>query len=239
MSELERVNQAIGQFSLIGGDSDYSSWGNFQDVILHLAGLFRQADRAYILNFQPGDRPDYRLRSDKSFSGNKIRRKIDFSPRDATLKLAVEDLEVSRLEAIEQELRILIEKVNNEDSDPAIEPELNLLRRPAFMAELEVEFQRWERYEIPLLLVVYSIKTDDLTWQKAGKELKHLTGMIDIIGYISEQKIAAIFPGTPSKSDLAEKILKRLEKGTGGDSEVNIIHVPTDIEQWKKLKNRL
>lgn len=238
MSELKEINRAIEKFSLIGRDSTPEAYNSVQDILLRCAGLFRQAEKAYEINYRSEGNTVYQLRSDKQFNDSRVERVINFSRLNSKLLLAVEDIDDNLLKAIEHELQLLIKKVNDEDFNSTIEPELNLLRSSAFVAELEVEFQRWERYQQPFLFVVCTVQAKDINWKEPAREIKHQAKMTDIIGYLSEQRVGAIFPGREVDSSLRSRLNNRINERFEKELKLKLIHVPDDCKRWDKLKDQ-
>ncbi len=239
MIDLEDINRSLEKFSLVGGQSEPDSYDSFRDVLLRLAGQFRRDKKAYEINFKPSSGSDYRLRSNKEFDGPVVEKQIKFHPYKSTLEVTVEGLSSEQLEALERELKVLIAATKEKDSDPEIEPELNLLRKRAFLAELQVEYQRWERYEKPLTLIVCRLEAGGLDGADVGREFKHLAKMTDIVGYISEEKLAGIFPGQTGGSKTVEKISRRLENRFGEKISLNSTCVPGDTEQFSSLEEQI
>ncbi len=169
----------------------------------------------------------------------KLKNKLHSPPRKSTLKVVIENMDPDQLAAVERELKVLIDTVKEDDFESAIEPELNLLRPRAFLAELKVEFQRWERYETPLLLAVCSINAENVSWQDVGREFKHLAKMTDIIGCFPDEKIAGIFPGESGDSRPEKKISNRLKERFGTKISLSFNCVPEDLEQYSSLEKQV
>ncbi len=240
MDEIANINRNVQEYGLIEPAAEKMDlYDSFNDVLLRLASLFRRHKSAYEIVYSSPRRADFKLRSDRQFTGDVIEQKFDLIEPSENIHIRAEKINNTVLNGLGEELKILAGYFHAASENIWQEPELNFLFAGAFKAELKVEFERWRRYETPFTLIVVKVGEQN-SWQSVGKELKHQARAGDIIGFIDKNRLAAFFPARPEEQKLSEKIEQRLmENYESSDLELQIINVPDDCDDWKSIENKI
>ncbi len=243
--DMTDIASRIGEFSLLydllpGSDAgtDPSSI-DFHDVLLALASRLRRRDRAYHIEYQRPDQPVFRLRSDRTPAGESaVEKRFNYREPGRWLLMRVEPPGEDVIEGLSHELKILGE-LDRDEEGMTRESRLNLLVSRTFHAELYAEYQRWKRYDSPLLVVVLVLQ-DDAPWEPGARALKHVSGTRDMVGRLRVDRLAAFFPAVEDPSTIEQDLRGRMTGAyPDGEARLAFHHLPGEIQDWNTLKNEV
>jgi len=242
--ELSAIASQIEEFSLIkdvlrGADRapDPTSF-DFQDVLLSLASRLRKRELAYHIEYSRPDQPVFRLRSDRPPPDSAVEKRFRYREPGRGLMFRLESPGEEIVEGLSDELKILGE-LDQDEEGMTRESRLNLLVSRTFHAELYAEYQRWKRYDSPLLVVVLVLE-EGQDWEPAARALKHVCRTRDMVGRLRVDRLAAFFPSAEEPSAIEEDIRGRILGGyPEGNVRISFYQLPGEVRDWNSLKNHV
>lgn len=241
---MANIASRIEEFSLLydvlprsDGDIDPGSF-DFHDVLLSLASRLRKRDLTYHIEYARPDHPVFRLRSDRDPPASAAEKRFNYREPGRWLMLRLEPPGEDVIDGLSAELKIIGELDQHEEGMTR-ESRLNLLVSRTFHAELYAEYQRWKRYESPLLVVVV-VLSEGTAWEPAARALKHVSRTRDMVGRLRIDRLAAFFPAVEDPSAVEQDLRGRIT-GTypEGGARISFYSLPGDIQDWNTLKNHV